>query len=90
MKKCDEAFFLQLILPFCNPQMYGVPGDPWLPFSTEEERFTNASKYSSGTGASYGHVWKATTAKELVNFHGITVRDGVLGSTEDAIHRGWK
>ena len=89
MRSGDAAFFLQLILPFCDPSQSGVENDPRIPFFTEEERFTNMSKYESGRGGTYGHVWKATTAKELVNFHGITIRDGVKGSTNGAIHRRW-
>jgi hypothetical protein len=90
MAQCDAAFFLQLVLPFCHPDESGIENDPRLPFFVEEERFTNMSKYESGKGGSYGHTWTATTAKELVNFHGVVIRDGVLGSTAGAIHRRWK
>ena len=47
------------------------------------------SKFESGKGGTYGHTWKPTTAREMVHFHGVTVRDGVLGSSNGAIHRRW-
>lgn len=52
----DAAFFLQLILPFCDPSQSGIHEDPRKPFFTEEERFTNMSKYETGRGATYGHI----------------------------------
>ena len=41
-------------------------------------------------GRSYGHTWTPTTAKELVQFHGVTVRDGVPGGSDGAIFRRWQ
>ena len=70
--------------------MSGILNDPRSSFFCEEERCTNASKYESGIGGSYGHPWKPVTARELVNFHGIIVRDGVIGSSNGAIHLRWK
>ena len=89
METGDAAFFLQLILPFCDPSELGVADDPRKLFFTEEERFTNISKFESGKGSACGHKWKPTTAQELVHFHGIAVRDSVLGLTNGAIYRRW-
>ena len=90
MQSCDAAFFLQLILPFCNPAQSGIEDDPRIAFFTDEEKYTNMSKYESGTGGSYGHTWLPTTARELVQFHGVTIRDGVRGGSDGAIHRRWQ
>ena len=90
MTNYDAAFFFQLILPFYHPDKSGVENDPRLPIFVEEERFTNMSKYESGKGGSYGHTWTATMTKELVNFHGIVIYEGVLGSTQYVIHRCWQ
>ena len=90
MQACDAAFFLQLILPFCDPAQSGVEDDPRVPYFTEVERFTNISKLSTGKGATYGHQWKLTTSSELVHFYGVLLRDGVKGSSQGAIHRRWQ
>ena len=64
MEVGDAAFFLQLILPFCDPSESGITDDPRKPFFKEEECFTNMSKFESRKGGTYGHVLKAATAKE--------------------------
>ena len=48
------------------------------------------SKYESGMGGSYGHMWTPTTAKELVQFHGVTVCNGVRGGSNGAIFHRWQ
>ena len=86
----DALFFLQLILPICNPQLSGIKDDPRKSYYQEAERHTNSSKVNSGMGVSYGHQWNLTSAKELTNFDGILVRDGVLGGSQGALHRRWE
>ncbi len=86
----DALFFYQLILPICNPQFSGVKDDPRMSYYHDVERFTNGAKYDSGMGASYGHNWNPVNLKELTNWDGILVRDGVLGGTQGAIHRRWE
>ena len=89
MVDTDALFFLQLILPICNVAMSGVKNDPRRSYYNHVECFTNVSKASSGMGASYGHTWTQVTAKELVVFDGILVRDGVLGGSQGALYRRW-
>eukprot|EP00957_Ditylum_brightwellii_P155215 11816341-Ditylum_brightwellii.AAC.1 len=89
MTSGDALFFYQLILPICNPGMLGIEDDPRLAYYTEVERFTNVSKCESGMGASYGHMWNMTMSKELANFDGILVHDGILGSSEGDFHCHW-
>ena len=89
MVDTDALFFLQLILPICNPCMSGVKDDPRKSYYWDVETFTNTMKYSTGMGASYGHTWTQVTARELVIFDGILVRDGVLGGSQGALYRRW-
>ena len=90
MDRCDAAFFLQLVLPFCDPSQSGVQNDPRSPYFAEVECFTNMSKICSGKGATYGHEWRLTTSSELVHFYGVLLRDRVNGSSQGAIHRRWQ
>ena len=89
MQDTDALFFLQLILPICNPALSGIKDDPRMSYYHDAETHTNSTKFVSGLGASYGHNWTPTTTKELINFDGILVRDGVLGGTQGALHRRW-
>jgi hypothetical protein len=43
-----------------------------------------------GLDGSYGHHFKHVTAKELVHFFGVVVRDGVHGGSNGALHRQWQ
>ena len=86
----DALFFLQLILPMCNPQLSGIKDDPRKSYYHVVEQHTNATKLNSGMGVSYGHQWNLTNSKELTNFDGILVRDGVLGGSQGALHRRWE
>ena len=85
----DALFFYQLILPICNPQHSGVKDDPRKSYYHDIEGYTNSSRYHSGMGGSYGHEWNPVNLKELTNWDGILIRDGVLGGTQGAIHRRW-
>ena len=89
MEHADALFFLQLILPICNTKLSGIQNDPRMSYYHEVETHTNCTKFASGMGASYGHTWAPTTSKELVNFDGILVKDGVLGGSQGALHRRW-
>ena len=86
----DALFFYQLILPICSPQFSGIKDDPRKSYYHEVERFTNGSKSYSGMGGSYGHSWNSVDLKELTNFDGILIRDGVLGGSQGALHRRWE
>jgi hypothetical protein len=89
MQERDALFFLQLILPICNPALSGIENDPRISYYHDVEMHTNSTKFASGLGGSYGHNWVTTTMKELLNFDGIFVRDGVLGGSQGALHRSW-
>ena len=89
MQEVDALFFFQLLLPFCDPSKSGLVDDPRRPYYTEVERFTNASKYLSGSGGSYGHTWEETTAAELLRHDAVLIFDGVLGGSNGALYRRW-
>ena len=40
-------------------------------------------------GGSFGHKHDPVELRELVQFHGIVIRDGVKGQSDGAIHRRW-
>ena len=86
MLACDALFFYQLILLLCDPAMSEIEDDLRLPYYTKVERFANMSKYKSGLGGLHGHKWVPARARELVNFDGILVYDGVLGSSNGVHH----
>ena len=89
MQEVDALFFFQLLLLFCDPSKSGLVDDPRKPYCTEVERFTNASKYLSGSGGSYGHTWEETTAAELLRHDAVLIFDGVLGGSNGALYRRW-
>ena len=89
MHDTDALFFLQLILPICNPAKSGIEDDPRISYYHDVETHTNSTKFATGLGGSYGHNWTPTTTKELINFDGVLVRDGVLGGTQGALHCRW-
>jgi hypothetical protein len=86
----DALFFYQLILPICNMKFSGIKDDPRISYYYDIECHTNANKFASGMGGSYGHTWNPTNSKELTNFDGILVRDGVLGGSQGALYRRWE
>jgi len=89
VKKADALFFFQLLLPFCDTSKSGVRDDPRMNYYTEVSKFTNVYAYLNGQGSDYGHVWKNTSAMELVRFDGVLFHDGSLGGSNGAIYRRW-
>ena len=75
----DALFFLQLILPICDPARSGVTSDPRKAFYSEVTNFTNLYKFQAGIGSTYGHQIPEVALYELVRWDGCLVRDGVLG-----------
>jgi hypothetical protein len=58
-------------------------------YYTEVSKFTNVYAYLNGQGSDYGHVWKNTSAMELVHFDGVLFHDGSLGGSNGAIYQRW-
>ena len=84
----DSLFFLQLILPICDPKQSGIVDDPRSPYYTECTKFSNLYKYQSSIGSTYGHSVKEVENHEFVRFDGCLIRDGVRGG-DGAIYRRW-
>ena len=90
MVDADALFFLQLILPICNPAYSGIDNDPRQPFYTEVLRFSNLYAFQNdlGTGP-YGHHFDQLHLEELLRFDGAVVRNGVLGNNDSAFYHRW-
>ena len=86
----DALFFCQLILPTCNLKFSGTKDDPRISYYHQVEGCTNSSKHHSSVGGSCGHSWNPVDLKELTNFDGILIRDGVLGSSQGVLYRRWE
>lgn len=89
MKEVDPLFFFQLLLPLCDTSKSGIEGDPRQSYYTELSGFTNLYAYQGGQGSDYGHVWKNTTAAEILRFDGVLFHDGTLGGSNGALYRRW-
>jgi hypothetical protein len=90
MENEDALFFLQLLLPMCDPTKSGIDGDPRRPYYTNVEAWTQKYATTLGLGGSYGHEFKPVLAQELVHFDAALVRDGVHGGSDGAIYRRWQ
>ena len=85
----DALWFLQLLLPMCDPSQSGIANDPRVPYYTEVTKFTNLYKYQTGIGTTYGHEIPEVSMAELVRWDGCLIRDGVKGGGDGAIYRRW-
>ena len=86
MQKEDAFFFLQLLLPVCDPKRSGIEDDPRVPFYTKGEGWSQKYANSIGLGGSYGHEFKPIMVPELMHFDSGLVRDGVYGGSNGALH----
>ena len=86
----DALFFLQLLLPMCDPSRSGIESDPRKPYYHKVTRYSNLYKYQMGIGVDYGHMMTEASMPEFVRFDGCLVRDGVLGGGDGAIYRRWQ
>ena len=86
----DAQFFLQLLLPMCDPTKSGIDGDPRRPYYTKVEGWTQKYATGIGLGGSYGHEFKQVLAQELVHFDAALIRDGVHGGSDGALYRRWQ
>jgi hypothetical protein len=88
--KCDPLFFLQLLLPFCDPKCSGVDGDGRMLFFTNASIYTNGyAVMEKGWGAGYGHEFKLVTEQELVRWLGVPIRHGARDGSASGLHRRW-
>ena len=90
VKTNNFLFFLQFILPMCDPQRSGINGDDRLPYYSKLEEWSNLYACQIGLGDSYGHEFKNVTLKEILHHDGCIVRDEVRGGSSGAIYRWWQ
>ena len=80
MKNDDALFFLQMILPICDPKKSGIEDDDRMPFYTVLRPHSNTYAFGErGWGGGYGHQFPPTDKPELVNFTGVALRHGSRG-----------
>jgi hypothetical protein len=90
MNMVDALFFLQLLLPICDPKKSGIANDPRKPFYSDVEIFSQKYAHDLGLVSAYGHNFKSLNLDELVHFDGVLVRDGVRGGSNGAVYRRWE
>ena len=90
MERKDCLFFYQLILPMCNVSKSGIEDDPRQSYYSMVENWSNIYALDIELGGSYGHEFNNVMIKELVNFDGVLVKDGVRGGSNGALYRRWQ
>ena len=86
----DALWFLQLILPMCDPTKSGIENDPRVGYYDTVTNYSNLYRCQKGIGSTYGHTIKEAVMPEYVHFDGVLVRDGVLGGGDGALYRRWQ
>jgi hypothetical protein len=72
MVEWDALFFYQLLLPIVDSAMSGIDGDTRIGYYEEVARNTNMNAFGpKNRGGTRGHVFRPTTAEELLVWDGI-------------------
>ncbi len=76
MGECNALFFYQLLLPIVDPARSGINGDTRIGYYKEVARNTNLYAFGPKIrGGTRGHVFRPTTAEELLVWDGIVCRN---------------
>ncbi len=76
MVECDALFFYQLLLPIVDPSMSGMKDDTRMGYYKEVARNTNIYAFGpTNRGGTRGHVFRPTTAEELLVWDGIVCQN---------------
>jgi hypothetical protein len=76
MVECNALFFYRLFLPIVDPSMSGIKEDTRMGYYKEVARNTNLSAFGpKNRGGTRGHVFRPTTAEELLVWDGIVCRN---------------
>ncbi len=76
MVECDALFFFQLLLPIVDPSMSGIYNDTRMGYYKEVARNTNVYAFGpKNRGGTRDHVFRPTTAEELLVWDGIVCRN---------------
>ena len=74
--ECDALFFYQLLVPVCDPKLSGIKDDPRMGFYETVAQCTNTYAYGmKNRGGTRGHMFKPTSAPELLVWDGIVIRN---------------
>ncbi len=72
MKQCNALFFYQLLLAIVDPAISGIDGDTRMGYYKDVARNTNMYAFGvKNRGGTCGHVFRPTTAEELLVWDGI-------------------
>jgi hypothetical protein len=72
MLECNALFFYQLILPIVDPAMSGIAGDTRIGYYKDIARNTNMYAFGvKNRGGTRGHVFRPTSAEELLVWDGL-------------------
>lgn len=86
----DALFFLQMLLPICDPKKSGIEGNDRMPFYSVLRPHSNTYVFGEkGWGGGYGHTHPPTNEAELVNFSGVPLRHGARGGNPATLHTRW-
>ncbi len=76
MEECNALFFYQFLLPIVDTAMSGINGDTRIGYYEEVARNTNMYAFGpKNRGGTCGHVFRPTTAEELLVWDGIVCQN---------------
>jgi hypothetical protein len=88
--KSHPFFFLQLLLPICDPKRSRIDGDGRMPFFSAATIHTNEfAIMEKGWGGGYGHEFKLMTEQDLVRWVGAPIWHGMRDGSASSLHRRW-
>ncbi len=83
MEQCNALFFYQLLLLIVDPAMSGKDGDTRMGYYKDAARNTNMYAFGvKNRGGTRSHVFRPTTAEELLVWDGIVCRNINTNSAE--------
>ena len=88
--KRDPLFFLQLLLPICDPSRSGIDNDERIAFFQHARACTNVYALGEkGWGGGTGHKFQNVEEAELVAWYGAVLRHGAREGSPGSLHRRW-
>ena len=88
--KNDPIFFLQLLLPICDPLRSGVANDDCIPFFQHARACTNVYALGEkGWGGGMGHRFNNVEEAELVTWMGAIIRHGAREGNPGSLNHRW-
>jgi hypothetical protein len=88
--RTDTLFFLQLLLPICDPKRSCHDGDGRMPFFSTATMHTNGyAIMEKGWGGGYGHEFKLVTEQDLIRWLAEPIRHGARDGSTSSIPWRW-